>query len=47
MTNLTSVLQRVASGHGEHPAVRMDGLVLSYAGLWEAVGRPVVPVNYR
>ena len=39
MTNLTSVLQRVASDHGEHSAVRMDGLVLSYAGLWEAAGR--------
>jgi hypothetical protein len=31
MTNLNRVLQRAAADHGERPAVRMDGLVLSYS----------------
>ena len=39
MTNLNGVLQRAAADHGERPAVRMDGLVLSYAQLWDAAGR--------
>ncbi len=39
MANLNSVLQRAAAHHGERPAVRMDGLVLSYAQLWDAAGR--------
>ena len=39
MTNLNSVLQRAAADHGERPAVRMDGLVLSHSQLWEAAGR--------
>src|SRR6266496_5391639 len=39
MTNLNRVLQRAAADHGERPAVRMDGLVLSYAQLWDAAGR--------
>src|SRR5271166_5762332 len=38
MTNLNRVLQRAAADHGERPAVRMDGLVLSYAQLWDAAG---------
>ena len=39
MANLSCLLDRAAAGHGESPAVRMDGLVLSYAQLWDAVGR--------
>ena len=39
MTNLNRVLERAAADHGERPAVRMDGLVLSYAQLWDAAGR--------
>ena len=39
MTNLNRVLQRAAADHGERPAVRMDGLVLGYAQLWDAAGR--------
>ena len=39
MTNLNRVLQRAAADHGERPAVRMDGLVLSYSQLCDAAGR--------
>jgi long-chain acyl-CoA synthetase len=39
MANLNSVLEQSAADHGERPAVRMDGLVLSYAQLWDAAGR--------
>ena len=39
MANLTSVLARAAADHGERPAVRMDGLVLSYSQLQDAAGR--------
>ncbi len=39
MTNLSSVLEQAAADHGERPAVRLDGLVLTYAGLRDAVGR--------
>jgi acyl-CoA synthetase (AMP-forming)/AMP-acid ligase II len=39
MTNLNSVPQRAAADHGERPAVRMDGLVLSYSQLRDAAGR--------
>ena len=39
MTNLNRVLERAAADHGERPAVRMDGLMLSYAELWDAAGR--------
>ena len=39
MTNLSSVLEQAAADHGERPAVRLDGLVLTYAGLRDAAGR--------
>ena len=39
MANLTSVLARAAADHGERPAVRMDGLVLSYSQLQDAAAR--------
>ena len=39
MANLNSVLEQAAADHGERPAVRMDGLVLSYSQLWDAAGR--------
>src|SRR5208282_5074028 len=39
MTSLGTVLQRAAADHGERPAVRMDGLVLSYSQLWDTAGR--------
>ena len=39
MANLSSVLARVAADHGERPAVRLDGLVLSYSQLRDAAGR--------
>ncbi len=39
MANLSSVLEQAAADHGERPAVRMDGLVLSYAELRDAAGR--------
>jgi long-chain acyl-CoA synthetase len=39
MANLGSVLDQAAADHGERPAVRLDGLVLSYAELRDASGR--------
>ena len=39
MANLNSVLEQAAADHGERPAIRMDGLVLSYSQLWDAAGR--------
>jgi long-chain acyl-CoA synthetase len=39
MANLSSVLEQAAAAHGDHPAVRMDGLVLSYADIRDAAGR--------
>ena len=39
MANLSSVLAQAAADHGERPAVRLDGLVLSYAQLRDAAGR--------
>ena len=39
MTNLGSLLDRAASGHPDHPALRLDDLVLTYAQLREAAGR--------
>ena len=39
MANLSSVLQQAAADHGKRPAVRMDGLVLSYFQLWDAARR--------
>ncbi|MGO8882113.1 MAG: long-chain-fatty-acid--CoA ligase [Streptosporangiaceae bacterium] len=39
MTNLSSVLDRAAADHGGRPAVRLDGLVLTYAELRDAAGR--------
>ncbi len=39
MANLNSVLEQAAADHGERPAIRMDGLVLSYSQLWDAARR--------
>src|SRR5208282_117194 len=39
MTNLSSLLERAAADHPDHPAIRLDDLVLSYAELREAAGR--------
>jgi long-chain acyl-CoA synthetase len=39
MTNLSSLLEEAAAGHPDHPALRMDDLVLTYAQLREAAGR--------
>jgi long-chain acyl-CoA synthetase len=39
MTNLYSVLQDAAAGHPDRPALRMDGLALSYAQFRDAAGR--------
>ncbi len=39
MTNISSLLERAAADHPDHPALRMDDLVLSYAELREAAGR--------
>ena len=39
MANLSSVLDQAAADHAMRPAVRMDGLVLSYAGLRVAAAR--------
>ncbi len=36
MTNLSSMLAKAAAGHGEHAAVRMDDLVLTYSQLRDA-----------
>src|SRR5208283_4639229 len=39
MANLSSVLAQAAAEHGDHPAVRLDDLVLSYSQLRDAAGR--------
>jgi len=39
MANLSSVLAQAAADHGGRPAVRLDGLVLSYSQLQDAAGR--------
>ena len=39
MTNLGSLLERAAADHPDHPAIRLDDLVLTYAQLREAAGR--------
>jgi long-chain acyl-CoA synthetase len=39
MTNISSLLERAAASHPDHPALRMDDLVVSYAELREAAGR--------
>src|SRR5208337_1303438 len=38
MANLSSVLAQAAADHGGRPAVRLDGLVLSYSQLRDAAG---------
>ncbi len=39
MTSLSSLLEDAAADHPDHPAIRLDDLVLSYAQLREAAGR--------
>jgi acyl-CoA synthetase (AMP-forming)/AMP-acid ligase II len=39
LANLSSVFQQAATDHGERPALRLDGLVLSYSQLRDAAGR--------
>ena len=39
MANLSSVLAQAAANHGEHPAVLLDDLALTYTQLREAAGR--------
>src|SRR5271169_6204921 len=39
MTNLYSLLEQAAASRADHPALRMDDLVLSYAQLHEAAAR--------
>ena len=39
MTNLSSLLEEAVAGHPDHPALRMDDLVLTYAQFREATGR--------
>src|ERR1035438_273816 len=39
MANLSSMLAQTAAKQGERPAIRLDGLVLSYAQLQDAAGR--------
>jgi len=39
MTNLGSLLEHAAAGQPDHPALRLDDLVLTYAQLHEAAGR--------
>src|SRR5271165_1948148 len=39
MTNLGSLLERAAADHPDHPALRLDDLVLTYAQLREAAAR--------
>ena len=39
LANLSSVLEQAAADHGKRPAVRMDGLVLSYFQLRDAACR--------
>ena len=47
MANLSSVLAQAAADHGERPAVRLDGLVLSYSGLLDAAGRMTALLQAR
>jgi long-chain acyl-CoA synthetase len=39
MVDLNSMLARTVADHGERPAIRLDGLVLSYAQLHDAAAR--------
>ena len=39
MADLNSMLARTVADHGERPAIRLDGLVLSYAQLYDAASR--------
>ncbi len=39
MTNLSSLLDRAAADYPDRPAIKMDGLVLSYTQLRQAAGR--------
>ena len=39
MTNLGALLERAAADHPDHPALRLDDLVLTYGQLREAAGR--------
>jgi acyl-CoA synthetase (AMP-forming)/AMP-acid ligase II len=39
MVDLNSMLARAVADHGERPAIRLDGLVLSYAQLHDAAAR--------
>src|SRR5271165_6719072 len=39
MTNLGSLLERAAADHPDHPALRLDDLVLTYVQLRQAAGR--------
>ena len=39
MTNLSALLEQTAAEHPDHPALRLDDLVLTYAYLREAAGR--------
>jgi len=39
MTSLNSLLEEAVAGHPDHPALRMDDLVLTYAQFREATGR--------
>ena len=39
MTNLIRPLERAAADHPDHPAIRLDDLVLTYAQLREAARR--------
>jgi long-chain acyl-CoA synthetase len=39
MANLTSAFENAAARHADRPAVRMDGLVLTYSQLRDAAGR--------
>ncbi len=39
MADLNSMLARTVADHGERPAIRLDGLVLSYAQLFDAASR--------
>ena len=45
MADLNSMLARTVADHGERPAIRLDGLVLSYAQLHDAAGRRVVQLR--
>jgi long-chain acyl-CoA synthetase len=39
MTDLSSLFERAVDGHPDHPALRLDDFVLTYAQLREAAGR--------